>query len=443
MKQIAPNYTYNKTTGVITLTGVNIDRDQLLLIVNTTRNVTYYNFADSATTLQAFTQAANTSITLATSVVSASAAHNNADALTIYYDDQSSIVSVKTDLDVNSSQPCVALAYDSFAGVQRVGATNGFPIRPMQDGGGNSIPLPISGTVTSLAGGETPNLGTANLTNDTRWELNTEGFGHIAIEVVSSGVAWSSNGVVAQAYNETAPSTVDIFAPAGIRYRHSTDGATLNQALNNFYYNLNIAPNVGNAYGTSFIRIDGNTATTLGLPATGTRYFLFDLTTSRFALRPFFSAGTVTVKYRLYKGKHPFFSARNIIATGDGTGGAVRVTGAVYVDGGYLDNEVTAYVNGGTVNTYPQQGSTASNTNFTSTTSATLVSAVANREVLTVFNEGAGTLFINVGSSASTTSYQVRLSAGDYWEAPAGQQSMIHSGIFSSSGSTARVTEIS
>ena len=88
MKQIASAYTYNKTTGVIVLTGVNIDRDQLLLIVNTTRNVTYYNFADSTTTLLAFTQGVNTSVTLATSIISASSAHTNADALTIYYDDQ-------------------------------------------------------------------------------------------------------------------------------------------------------------------------------------------------------------------------------------------------------------------------------------------------------------------------------------------------------------------
>ena len=284
MKQTASVYTYNKTNGVITLTGVNIDRDQLLLIVNTTRNVTYYNFADSTTTLQAFTQGVNTSVTLATSVVSASSAHTNADALTIYYDDQSGTnsnpmyvglagnlsglgdgdgnifgldrsfpidgsvtatdlgvkadavattdtgtfsviafikrglqnwtsllakipalvsgripvdgsgvtqpvsfasppsvyptqppsstsrisvqlvdasgnqnygttgtsLSVKTDLAYGSSQPCVAVAFDSPAGVQRVGNTNAFPIRPMQDGSGNSIPLPISAGSTSF-----------------------------------------------------------------------------------------------------------------------------------------------------------------------------------------------------------------------------------------------------------------------------------------------------
>jgi hypothetical protein len=96
----------------------------------------------------------------------------------------------------------------------------------------------------------------------------------------------------------------------------------------------------------------------------------------------------------------------------------------------------------GTVNTYPQQGTTVTNSNFISITSAELAPAVANREVLTVYNEGPGTLFINVGGSCSTTSYQARLFSGEYWEAPAGQQSLQHSGIFSTAG-TARVTQIS
>ena len=123
MKQIASVYTYNKTTGVITLTGVNIDRDQLLLIVNTTRNVTYYNFADSTTTLQAFTQGVNTSVTLATSVVSASSAHTNADALTIYYDDQVSSGSVSGTVNVGSY---IAGLLDGDGNI--FGADRSFPI---------------------------------------------------------------------------------------------------------------------------------------------------------------------------------------------------------------------------------------------------------------------------------------------------------------------------
>jgi hypothetical protein len=150
MKQIAPNYTYNKTTGVITLTGVNIDRDQLLLIVNTTRNVTYYNFADSATTLQAFTQGANTSLTLNSSVITASSAHANGDALTIYYDDQA-ISDMNLDSDGNllvALQPAAAGSYaQPISGTVNVDNV----LYGLQDGDGATFGIdrdfPVSGSV--------------------------------------------------------------------------------------------------------------------------------------------------------------------------------------------------------------------------------------------------------------------------------------------------------
>ena len=95
------------------------------------------------------------------------------------------------------------------------------------------------------------------------------------------------------------------------------------------------------------------------------------------------------------------------------------------------------------LNVYAMQGTTVSNTNFTSTTASTsLVSAVTGREVLTVFNEGAGNLHISPGATATTISYQVRLSAGDYWECPQGQLSLAHTAVFATAG-TARVTEVS
>jgi len=104
---------------------------------------------------------------------------------------------------------------------------------------------------------------------------------------------------------------------------------------------------------------------------------------------------------------------------------------------------VTASISNSVVTFYPMQGTTVTNSNFTSTTaSTTLVSAVAGRDVLTVFNEGAGNLFISPGATATTISYQVRLSAGDYWECPEGQRSLIHTAVFATAG-TARVTEVS
>jgi hypothetical protein len=92
---------------------------------------------------------------------------------------------------------------------------------------------------------------------------------------------------------------------------------------------------------------------------------------------------------------------------------------------------------------FPAQGTSVSVTNFTSLTSSTTIAqAVDGREVLTVFNEGTGNLHISPGATCTTTSYQVRLSAGDYWECPAGQLSIAHTAVFATAG-TARVTEVS
>lgn len=104
---------------------------------------------------------------------------------------------------------------------------------------------------------------------------------------------------------------------------------------------------------------------------------------------------------------------------------------------------VTASISNSVVTFYPMQGTTVSSTNFTSVTaSTTLVSAVANREVLTVFNE-TGTLFISPGATCTTVAYQIRLSAGDYWECPQGQQSLQHTAVYLTTGGTARVCQVS
>jgi len=104
---------------------------------------------------------------------------------------------------------------------------------------------------------------------------------------------------------------------------------------------------------------------------------------------------------------------------------------------------VTASISNTVVTFYPMQGTTVTNSNFTSTTaSTTLVSAVAGRDVLTVFNEGAGNLHISPGATCTTVAYQVRLSAGDYWECPAGQLSLAYTAVYATAG-TARVTQIS
>ena len=94
MKQIWPNYSYSPTTNVLTLTGLNIDRDQLLLVSAPERGRIMYNFADSTVTASAFTAGANTGLTL----VASTAGLTTTAALVIYYDDQltSSTVTVSS-----------------------------------------------------------------------------------------------------------------------------------------------------------------------------------------------------------------------------------------------------------------------------------------------------------------------------------------------------------
>ena len=96
-----------------------------------------------------------------------------------------------------------------------------------------------------------------------------------------------------------------------------------------------------------------------------------------------------------------------------------------------------------TANTFALQGTAVTTSNFTSTTASTVLANFnATREVLTIFNEGAGNLHICAGATCTTIAYQVRLSAGDYYEVPNHQTTITHSAVFATAG-TARVTEVS
>ena len=81
MKQIVSNYSYSPTTNVVTLTGVNIDADQLLLIVAPQVGRTMYNFASVTGTVSA---GADTRVTLNASTVGLT----TTSPLVIFYDDQ-------------------------------------------------------------------------------------------------------------------------------------------------------------------------------------------------------------------------------------------------------------------------------------------------------------------------------------------------------------------
>jgi hypothetical protein len=110
---------------------------------------------------------------------------------------------------------------------------------------------------------------------------------------------------------------------------------------------------------------------------------------------------------------------------------------AVKVDGSAVTQPVS-----GTVTTTPQQGSSVGSTTFTSTTpSSSVVSASGTRKGLTIYNAGFGDLYICAGSTCTTTSFQVKLVSGDYWECPPAQVTLAHAGVYGTAG-TAYVTTI-
>jgi hypothetical protein len=88
------------------------------------------------------------------------------------------------------------------------------------------------------------------------------------------------------------------------------------------------------------------------------------------------------------------------------------------------------------------QGATATITTFTSTTASTsLIAAGSTRKGLTVYNSGAGDLYISPTATCTTTNFQIKLSSGDYWECPASQVLLSHTGVFATSG-TAYITSL-
>jgi hypothetical protein len=78
MKQLVKPSNISFAGAVVTLTGVNVPLNQILLVANATTGVIHYSVSGPAPT--SYTQATNSQITLAT-------APTAGDKLTIYYDD--------------------------------------------------------------------------------------------------------------------------------------------------------------------------------------------------------------------------------------------------------------------------------------------------------------------------------------------------------------------
>ena len=131
-----------------------------------------------------------------------------------------------------------------------------------------------------------------------------------------------------------------------------------------------------------------------------------------------------------YNGTNTFLNVgiQNIGGTGLDGASSLPISGTVTANSGTGTFQVS------------DRGGAPTVSSFSNTASSTLKASEGYRKLLTIFNEGAGTLYVLYGSgTASTTNYSVRLNAGDYLEIEkyTGQVNA----IFATSG-TARVTEI-
>ena len=91
---------------------------------------------------------------------------------------------------------------------------------------------------------------------------------------------------------------------------------------------------------------------------------------------------------------------------------------------------------------------TAAVTSVSAATSSTLLFAEQNSVKLhdafarTIYNDSTATLYVKLGTAASTTSFTIKLEAGGYYELPAPVYDGAVQGIWSAATGAARLTEV-
>lgn len=99
----------------------------------------------------------------------------------------------------------------------------------------------------------------------------------------------------------------------------------------------------------------------------------------------------------------------------------------------------------GTVTATPPTASSSSVTSVSgSASSVSLLASNSSRKMATFYNDSTATLYLKLGTTASTTSYTVQLVAGAYYELPGNQvYTGAIDGIWASATGAVRITEIS
>ena len=448
MKQIWPTYAYSPTTNVLTLTGLNIDRDQLLLVTAADRGRIMYNFADSSVTASAFTSGANTALTL----VATTAGLTTTAALVIYFDDQatSNTVTGTVELGPTSLNALESITV-TMGQVTVTGGLTDVQLRAsaVTVGGtvtvGNSLTISslpvISGTVTASLDASAvvgidqpiPPQGIQLGYNASGEFLGVSLTNRLPIDAggtVVGGRTSVGGTIYPLPVNQDGDAAGSIGMPIGFHYDSDFKIVADNRPLP--------------ISGTVTV---GNTVTIAGTVTanpTGTQAIAGSVTlgagTAQIGSVTASISGTVPVSGTFFQGTQPV-SLTTLPALVAGTAQIGSVTASI-------SNSVTiaslpAISGTVTANTFALQGTAVTTSNFTSTTASTVLASFnATREVLTIFNEGAGNLHICAGATCTTIAYQVRLSAGDYYEVPNHQTTITHSAVFATAG-TARIVQVS
>jgi len=376
MKQIWPNYSYSPATNVLTLTGLNIDRDQLLLVTAADRGRIMYNFADSSVTASAFTSGANTALTL----VATTAGLTTTAALVIYYDDQvagiaGTVTANLTVIDIVNNLP-----------ITLKGTDDGFLISVIDSAlpaGTNRIGVVTIGGGTVTIGAGTAQIGSVTVGNSiTIGSCVTHGVTIANTSVTVNGIFYQATQPVSLT---TLPALVAGTAQIGSVTASISNSVTI-ASLPAISGTVTVGGFSGNAVTTGYT-FNGNAVS---------------------------SVPVIVME-----------NSNGSIGTVDVSGGFITVTTGTAQIGSVtasISNSVTIAslpaISGTVTANLAISSSAITSGSFTSLTSATLVPANTARKMATVYNLGAGQLYINAGASATTLGggFMVALSSGDFYE---------------------------
>jgi hypothetical protein len=360
MKQIWPDYSYSPATNVLTLTGLNIDRDQLLLVTAADRGRIMYNFADSSVTASAFTSGANTALTL----VATTAGLTTTAALVIYFDDQatSSTVTGTVELGPTSLNALESITV-TMGQVTVTGGLTDVQLRASAVTVGGTVTVGNSLTISSLpaiSGTVTANLSQIAFTN-------TEG------GIASDDGGEEPNLGIQLGYYDGDYKTVKPSQPLPISGTVTIGNSVTISSLPPLAAGT---ANIGVVTIGNIRRAGDNAISQLSTQA-GSNYLL-----------------TVVMP-----GTSQIGSVTASISNSVTIGSLPAISGTVTAN---LSISSTVITSG----------------SFTSLASATLVPGNTARKMATVYNLGAGQLFVNAGATATTLGggFMVALSSGDFYE---------------------------